>query len=71
VPDGDFIVTLRPEPSEVPADVRLRRALKVLLRSYNLRAVDVRTGTAQSAARSVEDVRAGLAPFMGGEGGGR
>jgi hypothetical protein len=36
-----FQLTLRSERSEVPAMVRLRRAMKTLLRSYGLRAVRI------------------------------
>jgi hypothetical protein len=42
-PDSsDTWVRLRPLPSDVPADVRLRTALKVLLRRYRLRAMEIR-----------------------------
>ncbi|MGH7178600.1 MAG: hypothetical protein ACREJC_14580 [Tepidisphaeraceae bacterium] len=37
----DFIIHLRAEPSGVPVIVRLRGALKVLLRSFRLRVVSV------------------------------
>lgn len=33
---------LRPLPGEVPADVRMRQALKVLLRRFGLQAVIIR-----------------------------
>lgn len=35
----DFLLRLRPLPSSIPAAVRLRRALKCLLRSFTLRCV--------------------------------
>jgi hypothetical protein len=38
----DFWVCFRLLPSDVPADVRLRAALKTLLRRYRLRAVEIR-----------------------------
>jgi hypothetical protein len=37
-----YIITLEPKPSNVPPIIRLRRALKVLGRSFDLRAVDVK-----------------------------
>ena len=37
--DPDVILRLRPLRSDVPADVRLRRALKALLRVYRYRCV--------------------------------
>jgi hypothetical protein len=37
----DIRLTLRPLPDAVPADVRLRRLLKRLLRSYGFRCVNV------------------------------
>jgi hypothetical protein len=39
--DPDIVIRLRPGRSSVPVDVRLRRALKVLLRSFGLRATSV------------------------------
>lgn len=38
-----FTVTLRPLPSPVPIDLRLREALKLLLRRCRLRCIEVRT----------------------------
>jgi hypothetical protein len=40
---AEYRIHLRSEPSGVPEIIRLRRALKVLLRSFGLRAIDVRT----------------------------
>ena len=37
-----YVVTLRAEPGDVPADVRLRRALKCLGRAFNLKCLDIR-----------------------------
>lgn len=37
-----YVLTLKPLPSEVPSSIRLRQALKVLVRAFKLRAVDVR-----------------------------
>ena len=39
---ADYVLVLRPLASDVPAAIRLRRALKCLLRVYGLRAVSVR-----------------------------
>jgi hypothetical protein len=38
-PPDDVRITLRPLPSGVPAHVRIRRALKCLLRAFGLRNV--------------------------------
>jgi hypothetical protein len=40
-PPSEYVIRLRPEPSDVPPIIRLRRALKCLLRSFSLRAVKV------------------------------
>lgn len=40
--DSKYILTLRPMPSAVPDAIRLRRVLKLLLRTYGFRCVDVR-----------------------------
>jgi hypothetical protein len=45
-----YTITLRPLPSDVPAELRLRAALKRLLRCYDLRAVSIAT-TAAPAPR--------------------
>jgi len=54
----EFILVLRPEPAhdgEPPADVRLRAALKVLLRAFKLRCVECRSvGIDQNAATETE-----------------
>jgi hypothetical protein len=36
-------LTLRPLPSDIPATVRIRMALKCLLRTYRLRCTDIST----------------------------
>jgi hypothetical protein len=36
-----FTITLRPVPSDIPVEIRLRRALKILLRSCDLRCVAI------------------------------
>ena len=41
--DDDWLLTLRPMPDPVPATVRLRRALKTLLRAFKLRCVGMVT----------------------------
>ena len=38
-----IIITLRPLPDDTPPMIRLRRALKALLRSYRLRCVRIST----------------------------
>lgn len=40
-PPGVFVIELQSEPSDVPVAIRLRRALKVLLRSFGLRCTSV------------------------------
>ena len=37
-----YDVKLRPEPSDVPAEIRLRKFLKAASRSYGLKCIDVR-----------------------------
>jgi hypothetical protein len=54
-PPAEFLVRLRALPDRVPGPVRLRRALKCLLRSFGLRAVRVEPlpaepGASQAAA---------------------
>lgn len=36
-----YVVTLTPTDDDVPAEIRLRKFLKMALRSYHLRALDV------------------------------
>ena len=38
----DYQLTLRPLPSDVPAEVRLKRLLKCLFRAYQFRVVQAR-----------------------------
>lgn len=38
-----YVLTLRALPDAVPADVRMARALKLLLRAYRLRNLGLRT----------------------------
>ena len=47
---ADYVLVLRPLASDVPAAVRLRRALKILLRVFRLRVVDVRELPNEQAA---------------------
>jgi hypothetical protein len=37
----DLLLRIRPRPGVVPADVRLRRALKMMLRAYGLRCLSI------------------------------
>lgn len=48
-----YVVIFQPVPSEIPADLRLRRLLKDSLRRYKLRATDVseRDATLRQKAR--------------------
>jgi hypothetical protein len=38
----NYVLIIRPEPDDVPAEIRLRRFLKMALRSHGLRCIDVR-----------------------------
>jgi hypothetical protein len=52
-----YIVTMKPEGAGPPGIIRLRRALKCLLRSFGLRAIDVRevsNGAAADAGKGPE-----------------
>ena len=44
-----YVVTLRPEPSDVPGEIRLRRLLKAALRVYGLRCVAITPAAACDA----------------------
>jgi hypothetical protein len=50
---SDYKLVLRPLASPIPPEVRLRRALKYLLRSCDLRAIDVQTLTADLNGRAL------------------
>jgi hypothetical protein len=39
--DRDYVVRLRPLKKDVPANIRIRRALKTLLRCFGFRCVNV------------------------------
>ena len=45
----EFVIVVRSAPSPVPVYCRLRRALKMLLRAYGFRAVDVREAVPDAA----------------------
>lgn len=53
--EAQYILTIRVKQSDVPAEVRLRRALKLMLRQYDLTATDIR----QIAAVQVPDCGTG------------
>lgn len=46
-----FIITVRAEDHPTPSAIRLRQALKILLRAFSLRAIDVREAGTTSTAR--------------------
>jgi hypothetical protein len=50
---GDYVLTLRPLAGPVPVRLRLRRALKCLLRAFGLRCVAIRE--VRSSAPPVEE----------------
>jgi hypothetical protein len=54
-----FILTLRPEPHDVPVDVRLRNALKELLRRHRLRCVEARSVPLAPACAGVSSAGGG------------
>lgn len=63
---GEVVLTLKPLPDAIPAGVRLRRALKVLLRGFGLRCTSIGpAATAQDCIRRHRkpqvDPKAGLA----------
>ena len=45
-----FIIEVRPLPDAVPAEVRLRRALKTLLRAFGLRCESIELAKGQGRA---------------------
>lgn len=56
-----YVLALRPLASDVPPEIRLRQALKVLLRRFNLRCVDYST-----TAGPADDGRPMPFPLRGG-----
>lgn len=46
-----FILTLEPTPQGPPAEIRLRRALKTLLRSFGLRCVNIQENNGDATGR--------------------
>ena len=61
---ADYHLVLRPLASDVPAEVRLGRALKCLLRVYALRAVSVREQSEKPPAAQAA-FSAGAVPHSG------
>jgi hypothetical protein len=41
--EPDFLIRLRPLPADTPGVLRLRHALKLLLRAYRLKCVEAQT----------------------------
>jgi hypothetical protein len=41
VPVSEWVLTFRPLPSDVPVEVRVRRLLKISLRAFGLKCVDM------------------------------
>jgi hypothetical protein len=63
-PRQTFRLTVRPEPWSTPVTVRLRRALKVLLRSFGFRVVAVeQVKVSQTADPDQPDATPGQASF--------
>ena len=56
-PLAAYVVTLRPLRSSVPAEIRLRRALKALLRTHGLRCVRVQAAPAGPGTPTRDDPR--------------
>lgn len=65
-PQPEYLIRLRGLPDQVPAPIRLRRAVKCLLRSFGFRALSIEPAIVEPAAPASDqgDGRAGVPDRM-------